>query len=76
MADEELKEGLKEDAKQEALELAEDVTKDSIEHVFTFAINAINKYGNNVLKAIIPRFCKPQKNFLLDLADKIDGVEG
>ena len=51
MADEELKEGLKEDAKQEALELAEDVTKDSIEHVFTFAINA--------------RFCKLQKNFCL-----------
>lgn len=75
MADEELKEGLKEDAKQETLELAEDVTKDSIEHVFTFAINAINKYGNNVLKAIIP-ILQTAKEFLLDLADKIDGVEG
>lgn len=75
MADEELKEGLKEDAKQEALELAEDVTKETIEHVFDFAVNAINKYGNGVLKATIP-LLNTAKEFLLGLADKIDGVEG
>lgn len=79
MADEELKEGLKEDAKQEALDLAEGVTKETIEHVFNFAVNAINKYGNNVLKATIP-LLNSAKEFLLELADKIngkvDGVEG
>lgn len=68
------KQELKEDAKQEALDLAEDVTKESIEHVFEFAINAINKYGNAVLKAVIP-LLKEAEGFLLDLADQINGVK-
>lgn len=73
--DEEQKEELKEDAKQEGLKLAEDVTKETIEHVFDFAVNAINKYGNSVLKATIP-LLNAAKEFLLDLADKIYVGEG
>ena len=73
--DENTKNGIKEDAKQEGLELAEDVTKETIEHVFEFAINAINKYGNAMLKAVVP-ILQAAEQFLLELADKIDGVEG
>ena len=73
--DKEQKDELKQEAKQEGLELAEDVTEDMIEHVFTFAVNAINKYGNVYLKAAIP-LLNSAKEFLLKLADKIDGVEG
>ena len=73
--DENTKNGIKEDAKQEGLELAEDVTKETIEHVFEFAINAINKYGNAMLKAVVP-ILQTAEQFLLELADKIDGVEG
>lgn len=73
--DEEQKEELKEDAKQEGLKLAEDVTKETIEHVFDFAVNAINKYGNSVLKATIP-LLNAAKEFLLELADKIYVGEG
>lgn len=71
--DENTKKGIKEDAKQEGLELAEDVTKETIEHVFAFAIDSINKYGNNMLKAMIP-LLQTAEQFLLELADKIDGV--
>ena len=52
--DENKKDEIVADLKQEGLDLAEDVTKESIEHVFEFAIKAINKYGNAVLKAAIP----------------------
>lgn len=72
--DEQEKEELKKEAKQEALELAEDVTKESIEHVFEFAIKGIEKYGNAVLQATIP-LLRTAEEFLLDLADRIDGVE-
>ena len=72
--DEQVKEELKQDAKTEALEYAEDVTKETIEHVFEFAIDSINKYGNNMLKAIIP-ILQTAEQFLLELADKIDGVK-
>ena len=72
--DENTKNGIKEDAKQEGLELAEDVTKETIEHVFEFAIDSINKYGNNMLKAMIP-LLQTAEQFLLELADKIDGVQ-
>ncbi len=71
---EEQKEELKQDAKQEGLDLAEDVTKETIEHVFDFAVNAIDKYGNSVLKATIP-LLNTAKEFLLELADKINGKE-
>ena len=71
---EEQKEELKQNAKQEGLDLAEDVTKETIEHVFDFAVNAINKYGNSVLKATIP-LLNTAKEFLLELADKINGKE-
>lgn len=71
--DENEKQELKEDAKQEALELAEDITKESIEHVFEFAINAINKYGNAMLKAVVP-ILQTAEQFLLELADQIDGA--
>lgn len=72
--DENEKQELKEDAKQEALDLAEDVTKESIEHVFEFAIKAINKYGNTILKATIP-LLQTAESFLLELADQINGVK-
>lgn len=75
MANEELKEELKEDAKQEALELAEDVTIEAIEHVFNFAVNALNKSKNTMLMALVP-ILGTVKEYLLGLADKIDGVEG
>lgn len=72
--DEKKKDEIIADLKQESLDLAEDVTKDSIEHVFEFAITAINKYGNAVLKATIP-LMQTAENFLLELADKINGVQ-
>ena len=72
--DENKKDEIIADLKQEGLDLAEDVTKESIEHVFEFAIKAINKYGNAVLKAAIP-LLQTAENFLLELADKINGVQ-
>ena len=72
--DENKKDDILADLRQEGLDLAEDVTKESIEHVFEFAINAINKYGNAVLKAVIP-LLKEAEGFLLDLADQINGVK-
>ncbi len=73
--DEKEKDEFKQDAKQQGLELAEDVTKETIEHVFEFAIASIEKYGNAVLKAIIP-LLQTAEQFLLEVADRIDGVEG
>ena len=72
--DENKKDEILADLKQEGLDLAEDVTKESIEHVFEFAISAINKYGNAILKAVIP-LLKEAESFLLDLADQINGVK-
>lgn len=72
--DENKKDEIVADLKQEGLELAEDVTKETIEHVFAFAIDSINKYGNNMLKAMIP-LLQTAEQFLLELADKIDGVQ-
>ena len=72
--DENKKDDILADLKQEGLDLAEDVTKESIEHVFEFAISAINKYGNAILKAVIP-LLKEAESFLLDLADQINGVK-
>lgn len=72
--DENKKDEILADLKKEGLELAEDVTKESIEHVFEFAINAIEKYGNSILKATVP-LLRTAEEFLLDLADRIDGVE-
>ncbi len=72
--DENTKNGIKEDAKQEGLELAEDVTKETIEHVFEFSIDQINKHGNTMLKALIP-VLQTVESYLLELADKIDGVQ-
>lgn len=72
--DENKKDEILADLKKEGLELAEDVTKESIEHVFEFAINAIEKYGNGILKATVP-LLRTAEEFLLDLADRIDGVE-
>ena len=63
------------DLKIEGLEYAEDVTIETIEHVFDFAEKAINKYGNSILKATLP-LLQTAKEFLIKLADKIDGVEG
>ena len=72
--DENKKDDILADLKQEGLDLAEDVTKESIEHVFEFAISAINKYGNAILKAVIP-LLKEAESVLLDLADQITGVK-
>ena len=63
------------DLKIEGLEYAEDVTIETIEHVFVFAEKAINKYGTSILKATLP-LLQTAKEFLIKLADKIDGVEG
>ena len=72
--DENQKQELKQDAKTEALEYAEDVTKETIEHVFEFSIDQINKHGNTMLKALIP-VLQTVESYLLELADKIDGVQ-
>lgn len=72
--DENKKDEIVADLKQEGLDLAEDVTKESIEHVFEFAINAISKYGNAVLKAAIP-LLQAAESFLLEFADQINGVK-
>ena len=61
--------------KKSALELAEDVTEDTIKHVFNFAQNALLKSNNAMLKAIVPLLATV-KEYLLSLADKIDGVDG
>lgn len=73
--DEAKKDEILEDLKTEGLELAEDVTIEMIEHVFNFANNAINKSGNAWLIMALPILDKV-KEFLLESADKIDGVEG
>ena len=61
--------------KKSALELAEDVTEDTIKHVFDFAQNALLKNDNAMLKAIVSSLATV-KDYLLSLADKIDGVAG
>ena len=73
--DETKKDEILEDLKTEGLELAEDVTIEAIEHVFSFANKAINKCGNAWLIMTLPILDKV-KEFLLESADKIDGVEG
>lgn len=72
---EEKKQELKEDLKQEGLEYAEDITIETIEHVFNFAKTALNKSGNAMLTALIP-ILTPIENYLLGLADQIDGQKG
>lgn len=64
-----------EDAKTEGLELAEDVTVEAIEHVFNFAKTALTKSGNSYLMALVA-VLTPIQEYLLKLADKIDGKEG
>lgn len=64
-----------EDAKVEGLELAEDVTVEAIEHVFNFAKTALTKSGNSYLMALVA-VLTPIQEYLLKLADKIDGKEG
>ena len=71
---ENFKEDLKQDAKNEVLELAEDVTIETIEHVFKFAKNALLKSQNALLAAIVPVLETVEK-YLIGLADKIDGAE-
>lgn len=70
-----MNEEIKEKLKNEALELAEDVTKEAIEHVFSFAKKALEKSENTLLAAIVPILSKVEE-YLLSLADKIDGIEG
>ncbi len=65
---------LKTDLKNEALELAEDVTVEAIQHVFNFAKTALTKSDNALLKTLIP-ILEQVENYLLSLADKIDGVQ-
>lgn len=72
---EEQKKELKNDLKQEGLEYAEDVTVETIEHVFSFAKTALSKSGNAMLTALIP-ILTPIENYLLGLADGIDGQKG
>ena len=72
--DENKKDEIVADLKQEGLELTEDVTKETIEHVFEFSIDQINKHGNAMLKALIP-VLQTVESYLLELADKIDGVQ-
>lgn len=69
-----MNETLKTDLKNEALELAEDVTVEAIQHVFSFAKKALEKSDNPLLVAIIPVILKVE-DYLLSLADKIDGVQ-
>lgn len=69
------KKELKNDLKQEGLEYAEDVTVETIEHVFNFAKTALSKSGNVMLTALIP-ILTPIENYLLGLADGIDGQKG
>lgn len=64
-----------EDAKVEGLELAEDVTVEAIQHVFNFAKNALAKSGNAYLTALVAVLA-PVEEYLLKLADKINGKEG
>lgn len=61
--------------KKSALELAEDVTAEMVEHVFKFAKNALTNSKNMYLMAIVPVLEQVEK-YLLSLVDKIDGVEG
>lgn len=67
-----MNEEIKDDLKQEALDLAEDVTIEAIEHVFNFAKKALEKSGNALLKTLIP-ILEQVEQYLYSLADKIDG---
>lgn len=69
-----MNETLKTDLKNEVLELAEDVTVEAIQHVFSFAKKALEKSDNPIFSAIIPILAKVE-DYLLSLADKIDGVQ-
>ena len=53
-----MNEEIKEELKNEALELAEDVTKEAIEHVFSFAKKALEKSENTLITAIVPILSK------------------
>ncbi len=65
-----MEENTKLELKKESLELAEDITTDMIEHVFSFAKKVLSK--NSALFSITP-FLDTIKEFLLKQADKIDG---
>lgn len=65
-----MEENTKLELKKESLELAEDITTDMIEHVFSFAKKVLSK--NSALSSITP-FLDTIKEFLLKQADKIDG---
>ena len=70
-----MSEEFKEAAKAEALDLAEDVTNELIEHVFNFAKAQLEKAENPLLKTLVPILDQVEA-YLCSLADKIDGEEG
>ena len=70
-----MNEEIKNELKNEALALAEGISAEAIQHVFSFEKKALEKSDNTLLIAIVPILSKVEE-YLLSLADKIDGIEG
>ena len=66
---------MSEELKEAALDLAEDVTNELIEHVFNYAKAQLEKAKNPLLKTLVPILDQVEA-YLYSLADKIDGEEG